>query len=204
MRKLLTLSAVVLLAMTGVLAAVNPASGKGPTRGSNVVTQFYGPGELVLSQTAEWGGAYKGSLACTSTSDNSAQDGVYLPFDLPDGASITKVTPWFLDFAQGTEDANPLDPDFTYPTNALTFQVVVTHVGYSDIEPAFDYAFSTDTPLDFRSVELTPTAPVVVDAGSERYGLSVRFGACGSTVTLDDGDFPALVMDSVQVEYVAH
>jgi hypothetical protein len=131
-----------------------------------------------------------GQLACTSSPHIEGNAAFEVALDLPDGASITRVTAYYYD---------------RDPAEHLSFQVGFSEPGVSDALDGFTEVTSVDgssePPGDPQSVDLIPIAPVPVDNSNRQYFLAGTFSACGTTVDLGEGSFPSLLLDGVRVEY---
>jgi hypothetical protein len=154
--------------------------------------KFYAPSDYLPpgDSNVDYGGVGLGQLFCGSSPNIEGNYAFAATLDnLPDGASITKVTAYYNDYD---------------PNEQLTFQVGSHTPGVSDVleefAPATSTTGSTSDPLS--SVEMTPTSPVVVDNASRRYFVAADFSACGTTVgTPGVDEQPSLQLDGVRVDY---
>jgi hypothetical protein len=159
---------------------------------SKTGARFYGPADYrVPDSEIGYSGAGVGQFTCTSSPYIEGHAAFTVALDVPDGASITKVTAYHYDFD---------------PAEHLTFQVGFSEPGVSDGLDGFAPGTSVDgTPEGFpggpQSVEMIPTAPVRVDNVNRQYFLTAEFSACGTMADFGEGAFPTLLLDGVRVEY---
>lgn len=154
--------------------------------------RFHGPGEYHPdASSTEWSAAGIGQRACISSPNFEGNAAFIVALDVPDGASITKVTAYYYDID---------------PSEQLTFQVVFSEPGLTDVLDGFTEVTSVDgtptgPPGGAQSVDLIPTAPVPVDNANRRYFLYSDFSACGTTVGAPGEESLSLLLDGIRVEY---
>ena len=177
----------------GLIALVVAMGGTGyaaPGGSKKAAAKFYGPNDWGPNDSrVGYQHEFLGQIVCTSSPHEEGGQAFSLSLDnLPDGASITKVTAYYGD---------------TEPDEHLTFGVGFSRPGLSDFLEGFPSAESVDGPgvgdgETPSSVELVPTSPVLVDNANRRYLASANFSACGTT---DEDGFPSLALDGVRVDY---
>lgn len=146
----------------------------------------YSPGDTRVGYQHE----FVGQIVCTSSPlGDGPGTAFWLSFDnLPDGASITKITVYYVD----TDEAED-----------LTFRPAVWVGGAPDELDEFTAATSTtgpgSPPAGVQSLTMTPTSPVPVDNANRRYLLLANFssGACGNW----GAGNPGLALDGVRVDF---
>jgi hypothetical protein len=180
-----------IVAFIALLAAMGGTGYAALDKSAKTGARFYSPQEYEPGGSdTGYSAAFVGQRVCTSSPNIEGNAGFTVPLDLPDGASITKVTAYYYD----------QDPD-----EELSFQMGSHEPGVSDALANFSEATSSDgtsfPPGGAQGAVLIPTSPVPVDNANRRYFLSANFSACGTTTETEEGTVPSLALDGVRVEY---